>query len=116
MTVPRMSIYLLRVIIRPNVKREVTLGSQKDISDLEVLTHISVCVYIYIYMSTRLVRSRGISVGIATGLRAGRPGFDSRQYNICLLSTALRPTLEPTQSPIQWVPEVTFSGDKAAGA
>jgi hypothetical protein len=27
-----------------------------------------------------------------------------RDIKICLLSTASRPALEPTQSPIQWVP------------
>jgi hypothetical protein len=35
-------------------------------------------------------------------LRAGRPGFDSRQD--FFFSTSSRPTLEPTQLPIQWVP------------
>jgi hypothetical protein len=34
----------------------------------------------------------------------GRPGFDSRQgQEIFLFSTASRPTLGPTQLPIQWV-------------
>jgi hypothetical protein len=45
-------------------------------------------------------------VGIATGLRAGRPGFDSRQGKIFLFSTVSRPALGATQPPIQWVPEV----------
>jgi hypothetical protein len=38
-------------------------------------------------------------------LKAGRPGFDSRQeHKIFLFSTAFRPALGPTQSPMQWVP------------
>jgi hypothetical protein len=44
------------------------------------------------------------------GLRAGWPGFDSRQCNISLFSTASRPALGPTQPPIQWVPGVKLQG------
>jgi hypothetical protein len=45
-------------------------------------------------------------VGVAQyidGLRAGLPGFDSRQCKIFLFTTASRPKLGPTQPPIQWV-------------
>jgi hypothetical protein len=43
--------------------------------------------------------------GIATGLRAGRPEFNSRQgQEIFLYATASKPALGPTQPPIQWVP------------
>jgi hypothetical protein len=48
-----------------------------------------------------------LGVGItrrSDGLRAERPGFDSRQYKIFPFSTASRPTLGPTHPPIQWVP------------
>jgi hypothetical protein len=39
------------------------------------------------------------------GLRAGRPGFDFQQeQEILLLSTASSWALEPTYSPVQWVP------------
>jgi hypothetical protein len=37
------------------------------------------------------------------GLRAGRPGFDSRQCKNLLSHTASRLTLGPTQPPIPWV-------------
>jgi hypothetical protein len=38
------------------------------------------------------------------GLRAGWPGFDSRQgAKVSLHSTASRPVLGPTQPPTQWV-------------
>jgi hypothetical protein len=47
------------------------------------------------------------SVSIVTRLRAGRPGFDSRQgLGISLLVTVSRQVLEPTQPPIQRVPGV----------
>jgi hypothetical protein len=36
------------------------------------------------------------------GIRAGRPGFDSRQGQEIVLFTASRTVLEPTQPPIQW--------------
>jgi hypothetical protein len=40
----------------------------------------------------------------ASLLRAGWPGFDSRQGNIFLLSTVSRPAPGSTQPPVQWVP------------
>jgi hypothetical protein len=43
------------------------------------------------------------SVAQSVYRRAGGPGFDSRQCKIFLFSTASRPTLGPTQPPIQWV-------------
>jgi hypothetical protein len=50
------------------------------------------------------------------GLPAGRPGFDSRQgQEFFLYSMASRPTLEPTQPPIQWVPEALSQGVKRPG-
>jgi hypothetical protein len=50
------------------------------------------------------------------GLRAGRPGFDSRQaHEIFLLSTASRPTLGPTQPPIKGVSEAFYLGVKRPG-
>jgi hypothetical protein len=46
------------------------------------------------------------------GLRALRPGFDSRQCKIFLLSTASRPNLVPAQSPSQWVMGTLSPGAK----
>jgi hypothetical protein len=41
------------------------------------------------------------------GLRAGRPGFDSRKgREIFLFSTASKPALGATQPPIQWYPKL----------
>jgi hypothetical protein len=38
------------------------------------------------------------------GLRAGWPGFGSRQWKeVFLYSTLSRPAVEPNQPPIQWV-------------
>jgi hypothetical protein len=48
-------------------------------------------------------------------LRAGRPGFDSRQCKIFLFSTASTPTLGPTQSPIQWASGAFSLEAKRAG-
>jgi hypothetical protein len=54
------------------------------------------------------------SVGIATKLRAGRPGLDSRQgQEIFLYITASKPALGPTQPPIQWVQGVKLLGHEA---
>jgi hypothetical protein len=51
-----------------------------------------------------------------TKLRAGRPGFDSRQgLGIFLFSTASRPAVGPSQPLIQWVPGVLFLGVKRPG-
>jgi hypothetical protein len=65
----------------------------------------------------RLVKagSQASSVGITTGLSAGRPGFDSRQgVGIFLFTTSSRRTLGPTQPLIQWLPATFFAGNKAA--
>jgi hypothetical protein len=56
-----------------------------------------------------------ISVDIATRLRTGRSGFDTRQGLGIFLATACRPALGPTQPPIQWVPGVLFPGIKWPG-
>jgi hypothetical protein len=58
-------------------------------------------------MTHNLLSESVRSVSIVTGLRVGRPGYDSRQgrrRDISLLTTASRPALGPTQTPIQWVP------------
>jgi hypothetical protein len=50
-------------------------------------------------------------------VRDGRPGFDSRQrQDIFLYSTASRPSLGPTQPPIEWVPMGCFLGEKRPGS
>jgi len=57
--------------------------------------------------------SRSSSVSIVNRLRAGRPGFDSRQkQKFHLFSTSSRPTLGPTQPPTQWVPRSHSLGVK----
>jgi hypothetical protein len=56
------------------------------------------------------------SLGIATRLRAGRAGFDSRQgLEIFLFATVSRPALGPTQPSIQWVPGALSLGVKRLG-
>jgi hypothetical protein len=49
------------------------------------------------------------------GLRARLPGFESRQKQNFLLSTASRPTLWPTQPLIKWIPVITSLGVKGPG-
>jgi hypothetical protein len=57
------------------------------------------------YVNVVCIRSRDISVGVATRLRAGRSGFDSRQgLGIFLSAAASRLALEPTHTPMQRVP------------
>jgi len=55
-----------------------------------------------------MLQSRDSSVGIATRLWAGRLGFSG----IFLSTTASRTVLEPTQSPIKWVPVAVTLGVK----
>jgi hypothetical protein len=64
------------------------------------------------YVGMKFGRSWDSSVGIATSL------VRVRQCIIFLFSTASRPTLGPTQPPIQWVTRALspFPGGKAAGA
>jgi hypothetical protein len=51
------------------------------------------------------VRSKNVSVCIATGYGLDRPGFGSRpEQQTFLYSTASKPDLSPTQPPTQWVP------------
>jgi hypothetical protein len=55
-------------------------------------------------------------VSIATGCGLGRPGIDFRQgQEIFVYSTASRPALRPSQSPIQWVPGALSPGVKRLG-
>jgi hypothetical protein len=57
--------------------------------------------------------AQSVPVGTATGLLAGRPGFDSQQeQEIFLFSTASRPTLGSIQLPIQGVPRDLSPGVK----
>ena len=57
--------------------------------------------YIYIYIYTH-VCGPGSSVGIATELRAGRPGIESRWGR----DFPPVQTVGPTQPPVKWVPGV----------
>jgi hypothetical protein len=79
---------------------------------------------IIIYCDVTLsVIVRAITAGMSVdsryndGLRAGRPGFDSRQgREILLFSTVSRPALGPTRPPIHWVLGTLFPAVKAARA
>jgi hypothetical protein len=54
-----------------------------------------------------ILRSLCSSVTMVAKLRAGRPGFDTRQVkwtNIFLFATVSRPAQGPTQPPIKWLP------------
>jgi hypothetical protein len=60
--------------------------------------------------------SQDNSVGIATRLRPGRSGFNSRQgLRIFLFTTTSRPALGPIQLPIQCVTGVFFPRVKRQG-
>jgi hypothetical protein len=62
------------------------------------------------------VTSRDTSVGTATGLRARRQGFDSRQRQGNFLhATAFRSVLGSTQPLIQWVQRDLSPGIKRPG-
>jgi hypothetical protein len=63
-----------------------------------------------------MFRSWDNSVSIATRLRTGPSGFDSRQgQGILLFATASRPTLGPTHPSIQWVLGALSPGVKRPG-
>jgi len=56
------------------------------------------------------------TVGTLTDLLAGRPGLGSRQNKgFSLFAIASRSSLEPTQPPIQWVPEIFSPGVNRSG-
>jgi hypothetical protein len=56
------------------------------------------------------------SIDVATGLRAGRSGFDFRLgLGIFLFATVTRPTLRPSQSPVRWVAGAVSPGVKRPG-
>jgi hypothetical protein len=60
-----------------------------------------------------LGKSRESSGGLATTLRDGRLVFDYRQgLGIFLFDTASRPSLGPTQLPVQGIPDVLSPGIK----
>jgi hypothetical protein len=61
------------------------------------------------------IRSRDISVSIVARLRAGRPGFDSRQGQEYLFATVSREALRPTHPAVQWIPGALSSGVKRPG-
>jgi len=59
----------------------------------------------------------GSSADTVSRLRAGRPGFDSRQaLGYILLATASRPVLGPTHPLVRWVPGVRPRGLKQPGS
>jgi hypothetical protein len=63
------------------------------------------CVNYGLFEGRKLIaKSQSSSVSIVTRLRDGRPGFDSwQQQGFSVFITASRPSLGPTQPPIQWV-------------
>jgi len=74
---------------------------------------------LYLYLCPlcyyKAIRAR--SVGIATRLRAGRPGFTSWQgLEILLFTTASKSAFGPTQPPIEWVSGPLSPEGKVAGA
>jgi hypothetical protein len=60
---------------------------------------------VYTLLTFVLCECRPSSVSIVTRLRAGRPGFDSRQWQGLLFAIASRPALRSTHPPFQWVPK-----------
>jgi hypothetical protein len=56
--------------------------------------------------------SKDSSVGMAIGYGLDGPGSISDSVRFLLFSTASKPTLGPTQPPIQWVIEALFPGVK----
>jgi hypothetical protein len=67
------------------------------------------------YMSRLLVRNQDSSVGTATGYALVRFPALRRFFFVFLFSTAFRPVLGPTQSPIQRVPGAASPGVKRRG-
>jgi hypothetical protein len=59
-----------------------------------------------------LIRSCCCSVNIVPRIRVVRPGFDSRQGQSLLFTTASKTALGSTQSPIQWVTGTFILGVK----
>jgi hypothetical protein len=76
------------------------------------VTYRNIVSYV-IYHVCYLKRSQYNLVGIATRLRAGRPGFDSRQKLRISLAIASRPAPGPTQLPVQEVSWVKRPGHEA---
>jgi hypothetical protein len=60
--------------------------------------------------------NRGSSVHLLTRLRAGRPGFDSRQGKCRDFSATSRPTVGPAKPPVNGYQRHFFSGGEATGA
>jgi hypothetical protein len=85
-------------------------GSADDVSIIEIVFRIYiVCFRIALYIWTE-----GAAVAqYSDWLRTGWPGFNPRQMpRTFFLASASRPALGPTQPPVQWAPEILFSGVK----
>jgi hypothetical protein len=61
------------------------------------------------------MESRDITIGIATGYELNGRGSIPSRGKIFLFYVASRPTLGPTQPPIQWVPRAGFPWIKRPG-
>ena len=74
--------------------------------------------FICFALSTLIDGNRGSSFSTLTKLRDGQPGNRSmpiRDKRLFLFSKTSRPSLGPTQPPVQWIVGL-FPGGKAAGA
>jgi hypothetical protein len=70
---------------------------------------------IKMYMIYASDSSVGMALGYGLDNRGSRVEFLAG-LGIFLFTTTSRTSLEPTQPPIQWVPEGSITGGKAAGA
>jgi hypothetical protein len=90
----RICCVLLHVKFSPNIL----------IHDMACYSAVLICSH-YLISAGSIPESRQLR-WYRDGLLGGRQGFDSRQCNIFLFSTAPRPAPEPNLPPIQWVLEV----------
>jgi len=79
--------------------------------DLKYRPYIQNC--FTLHASVHFIVGRDSSVGIATRYALDDPGIESR-WGRDIPHTS-RPTVGPTQPPVQWMP-VLFPGGKVAGA
>ena len=56
----------------------------------------------YLFYSPYIISGSGSSVGVVTGYGLDGPGIESRWWRD--FPHLFRPSLEPTQHPVQWVP------------
>jgi hypothetical protein len=114
-------VYLLKRTSDHNQPRRIAGCSYWDvppIQNLFFLRDASVFCFKYTWETEHICRISNLAPGTKSdtlSLRAGQPGLDFRQCKILLLSAVSRPTVGPTQPPIQWVQGPLSLGDKVAG-